>query len=147
MILKSFTDVFSNIIWLNLVLNTRGMSADFYFSWIKWWWSSKFVQEFASSSSVSLYPLAESFSMKGISSKQSWQWCPLSRLLFLIYRMISPFRKLSQTGFGWQEDRCKDCPVPFSFLWHFMSKMPDSSSLFPLNTSTSRIWMVFCEAL
>ena len=51
-------------LWLYLVLKTRGIAVDFSFSLMKCWRSSKLIEESALESSASLYPLAESFSMK-----------------------------------------------------------------------------------
>ena len=49
---------------LYLVLKTRGIAVDFNLSLMKCWRSSKLIEESALESSASLYPLAESFSMK-----------------------------------------------------------------------------------
>ena len=49
---------------LYLVLKTRRIAVDLSFSLMKYWWSSKLIEESALESSASLYPLAESFSMK-----------------------------------------------------------------------------------
>ena len=49
---------------LFLVLKTRGIAVDFSVSLMKCWRSSKLIEESALESSASLYPLAESFSMK-----------------------------------------------------------------------------------
>ena len=112
MILKSLSDVFSSITWMNLVLNTRSMSV----------MRSKFIEELASSSLVSLYTLAESSPWRKLSTQSvvvvvsDILW---SLILGNHQRQVSVARL------------CKNGPVLFCcFLWHFKSKMPDSSSLF-----------------
>ena len=49
---------------LYLLLKTKCIAVDFSFSLRKCWRSSKLIEESALESSVSFYPLAESFSMK-----------------------------------------------------------------------------------
>ena len=60
---------------LYLVLKTRGIDVDFGFSLMKCWRSSKLIKESALESSVLLYPLAESFSIKNLSSRQMCRDC------------------------------------------------------------------------
>ena len=68
---------------LYLVLKTRGIAVDFSFSLMKCLLSSKLIEESALKSSASLYPLAESFSMK-----KPFFLTNVSRLLLLLMMLL-----------------------------------------------------------
>ena len=61
---KSLSNILPGEMGLYLVLKTRDIDVDFGFSLMKCWRSSKLIEESALESSVLLYPLAESFSIK-----------------------------------------------------------------------------------
>ena len=128
---------------LYLVLKTRGIAVDFSLSLMKCWQSSKLIEESPLESSTSLYPLAESFSMK-----KSCFLTNVSRLLLLLLLMLlllfvclfvfySRWSHLEGNSRGWVADGTKtcmfkNCPVSVFFVWHLMSRIPVSSNRFPL---------------
>ena len=112
---------------LYLVLKTRGIAVDFSFSLMKCWRSSKLIKESTLKSSASLYPLAESFSMKNLSFLTN-----VSRLLLLLLMMMlllflfvcflhSRRSHLKGHSRRWVADgiktcMCKNCPFSVFFV-------------------------------
>ena len=119
---------------LFLVLKTRGIVVDFSFSLMKCWRSSKLIEESALESSASLFPLAESFSMK-----KPFFLTNVSRLLLLLLFLfifvcwvvclfVCLFIHRRWNNRRWVADgiktcMCKNCPVSVFFVWHLMSRI------------------------
>ena len=121
---------------LYLVLKTRGIAVDFSFSLMKCWRSSKLIEESALESSVSLYPLAESFSMEKPFFLTNVSRLSLLLLLFVCF-LHSRWSHLVGNSRRWVADgiktcMCNNCPVSVFFIWHLMSRVPLSSNRFPL---------------